>query len=119
MKKALLLIASLAISACATAPSMPMQRADWGDVAATLGMSGSVQPGHGVAIPPAAGMATAINFQPTGRGRAAISGDLVMLASEVNPVIRELRAGRCRRNRSAPPHAGRGAALLHALLGER
>ncbi len=48
---------------------------------------------HDVEIPPAAGMATAINFQPTGNGRAAISGDFVLLASEVNPVIRELRAG--------------------------
>lgn len=48
---------------------------------------------HGVEIPPAAGMATAINFQPTGNGRTAISGDFVLLASEVNPVIRELRAG--------------------------
>ena len=48
---------------------------------------------HGMEVPPAAGMATAINFQPTGNGRAAITGDFVMLASEVNPVIRELRAG--------------------------
>ena len=48
---------------------------------------------HGMEIPPAAGMAAAINFQPTGNARAAISGDFVMLASEVNPVIRELRAG--------------------------
>ena len=48
---------------------------------------------HGTEVPPAAGMATAISFQPTGNGRAAISGDFVMLASEVNPVIRELRAG--------------------------
>ena len=48
---------------------------------------------HGMEIPPAAGMATAINFQPTGNGRAAISGDFVMLGAEVNPVIRELRNG--------------------------
>jgi hypothetical protein len=48
---------------------------------------------HGAEVPPAAGMATAINFQPTGSGRAAISGDFVMRANEVNPVIRELRAG--------------------------
>ena len=47
----------------------------------------------GVEIPPAAGMATAINFQPAGNGRAAISGDFVLLASEVNPVMRELHAG--------------------------
>src|ERR1700682_1546512 len=34
---------------------------------------------------------TAINSQPTGQGKAAISGDFVLLASEVNPVIRALR----------------------------
>ncbi len=48
---------------------------------------------HGVEIPPSMGMATAINFQPTGNGRAAITGDFVMIASEVNPVIRSLREG--------------------------
>src|SRR5712664_2689155 len=42
-------------------------------------------------IPSAMGVATAINFQPTGQGKAAISGDFVLLASEVNPVIRALR----------------------------
>ena len=42
-------------------------------------------------FPPAMGTATAINFQPTGGGKAAISGDFVLLASEVNPVIRALR----------------------------
>ena len=38
-------------------------------------------------------MATAIGFQPTGGGNAAITGDFVMIASEVNPVIKALRAG--------------------------
>ena len=47
----------------------------------------------GMEIPPAMGTATAINFQPTGGGRAAISGDFVMTAAEVNPVIRALRGG--------------------------
>jgi len=42
-------------------------------------------------VPPAMGVATAINFQPTGAGRAAITGDFVLLAAEVNPVIRALR----------------------------
>jgi len=42
-------------------------------------------------IPPSMGTATAINFQPTGPGRAAITGDFVLIASEVNPVIRALR----------------------------
>lgn len=48
---------------------------------------------HGVEVPPSMGVATAINFQPTGNGRAAISGDFVMIGSEVNPVIRALRSG--------------------------
>jgi hypothetical protein len=45
----------------------------------------------GMEVPPAMGTAIAINFQPTGSGKAAITGDYVMLASEVNPVIRALR----------------------------
>ncbi len=42
-------------------------------------------------VPPSMGLGTAINFQPTGGGKAAITGDFVMIASEVNPVIRALR----------------------------
>ncbi len=38
------------------------------------------------------GMATGIGFQPTGGGKAAITGDFVLAADEVNPVIKELRA---------------------------
>lgn len=45
----------------------------------------------GMEVPPSMGVATAINFQPTGNGRAAITGDFVLLGSEVNPVIRALR----------------------------
>jgi hypothetical protein len=45
----------------------------------------------GETIPPAMGTATAINFQPTGSGTAATTGDFVLLAREVNPVIRALR----------------------------
>jgi hypothetical protein len=42
-------------------------------------------------VPPAMGVATAINFQPTGGGRAAITGDFVMTGREVDRVMRELR----------------------------
>lgn len=38
------------------------------------------------------GVATAINFQPTGGGKAAITGDFVMTSGEVNPVIKALRS---------------------------
>jgi len=32
-----------------------------------------------------------INFQPTGDGKAAITGDFVLLAKEVNPVLKAMR----------------------------
>jgi Domain of Unknown Function (DUF1259) len=38
------------------------------------------------------GLATAINFQPTGGGKAAITGDYVLAATEVDPVVKALRA---------------------------
>jgi hypothetical protein len=49
---------------------------------------------EGMALDPAGplGVATGINFQPTGNGKAAITGDFVLVAEEVNPVIRALRA---------------------------
>jgi Domain of Unknown Function (DUF1259) len=46
---------------------------------------------EGMAIPPAMGTAIAINFQPTGGGKAAITGDFVALSSELNPLITALR----------------------------
>ena len=42
-------------------------------------------------IPASMGLAQAINFQPTGGGKAAITGDFVLIAGEVNPVIKALR----------------------------
>jgi hypothetical protein len=48
---------------------------------------------NGVQVAPAGpmGVATAINFQPTGGGKAAITGDFVLTGEEVNPVIKTLR----------------------------
>lgn len=46
---------------------------------------------RGMAVPPAMGTAIAINFEPTGGGKAAITGDFVLLGSEVNPVLKTLR----------------------------
>jgi len=46
---------------------------------------------HGMAIPPPMGSAEAINFQSTGGGKAAITGDFVLTAAEVTPVMRTLR----------------------------
>jgi hypothetical protein len=45
----------------------------------------------GMDVPPAMGSANAINFQPTGGGKAAITGDFVLIAKEVNPVLKTLR----------------------------
>jgi hypothetical protein len=88
-------------------PSAPAAAVDLPNLDAILGATGKANGGvmqyaiprkspvteHGITIPPAAGVATAINFQPTGNGRAATTGDFVMIAGEVNPVIRELRDG--------------------------
>lgn len=82
-------------------------RLDTARLNAALGRSGKVsggvyqvgvpraQPVHmgGLEIPPSMGVATALNFQPTGSGRAAITGDFVLTADEVNPVIKALRDG--------------------------
>ena len=46
---------------------------------------------NAMVLPPNMGVATAINFQPTGGGKAAITGDFVLLAKEVNPVIKAFR----------------------------
>jgi biotin operon repressor len=93
----------------AQGPSAPTAAGELGidttQIAATLGHGGKVNGGvyqvsvprtetirdRGMEIPPSMGLATAINFQTTGGGKAAITGDFVMIASEVNPVIRALR----------------------------
>lgn len=74
-------------------------------VASTLGYPGKVNGGvyqvsvpraetiyeDQMEVPSSMGVATAINFQPTGGGKAAITGDFVMTAVEVNRVVRALR----------------------------
>jgi Domain of Unknown Function (DUF1259) len=78
---------------------------DTAAVARALGVGGKVNGGvyqvsvprretireGGHEVPPAMGVATAINFQASGSGKAAITGDFVLVASEVNPVIRALQ----------------------------
>ncbi|WP_448192648.1 DUF1259 domain-containing protein [Azospirillum sp. sgz301742] len=46
----------------------------------------------GAPVPPAMGTAIAINFQAAGAGKAATTGDFVLTAEEVNPVIQALTA---------------------------
>ena len=88
-----------------TAPAMQSQSTvpDWTKVEAILGKSGKrngqiLQYGFprkeklmesGMEMPAAMGMATGINFQMDGN-RAGITGDFVLLASEVNPVVKAL-----------------------------
>src|SRR5712691_403508 len=47
----------------------------------------------GMDVPTVMGLANAINFQATGGGKAAITGDFVLIAKEVNPVLKTLREG--------------------------
>lgn len=46
---------------------------------------------NGMTVPAAMGSAIGINFQPTGNGKAAITGDFVLLGSELEPVLKALR----------------------------
>jgi hypothetical protein len=48
----------------------------------------------GVALPPAMGVVTVMNFQATADGKAAITGDFVLIGKEVNAVARALRDNR-------------------------
>jgi hypothetical protein len=89
------------------APSTQMAQIDLdtGKLDAAIGVKGKVNAGvyqfsvprkepiteDGMPIPPAMGTAIAIGFQPTGDGKAAITGDFVVTAAEVNPMILALR----------------------------
>lgn len=46
----------------------------------------------GMEVPPAMGTAHAINFQPTGNGKAAVTGDFVALGGELESLISALRS---------------------------
>jgi len=91
--------------AVAMLPSAPELGFDQKEVEQILGHSGKVNgeilqigvpraetiTDAGMTVPPSMGAATALNFQPTGNGKAAITGDFVLLGSEVNPVLKTLR----------------------------
>jgi hypothetical protein len=100
-----------ALDATGTPPpsdaQQPPPELDTGGIDAALGRKGTAEGGaykfsvprrdtisdSGMGLPPAMGVTTALNFQPTGGGRAAINGDVVMTANEVQPVLRALRQG--------------------------
>jgi hypothetical protein len=83
----------------------PAFEVDTAALARSLGYAGRVNGGvyqvgvprverimeNGHEVPGSMGLGTVINFQPTGGGKAAITGDFVLLDKEVNPVIRTLR----------------------------
>jgi hypothetical protein len=103
--------AALALTKTPSAPANPAAEAAFGLdtalLASALGYSGKINGGvyqvsvpraepvrvGGLEVPPAMGVATVLNFQMTGGGKAAITGDFVLTADEVNPVIRSLRDG--------------------------
>jgi Domain of Unknown Function (DUF1259) len=88
--------------AAGTAPPLDL---DTAMIDRTLGAKGTVVGGvyqvgikraetvkdDGMEVPVAMGSGEAINFQPTGGGKTAITGDFVLTAKEVNPVLRALR----------------------------
>jgi hypothetical protein len=92
--------------ASSQAPGSSAAGLDTADIARVLGRSGKMNGGvyqvsvpraeavtvDGMEVPGSMGVATALNFQPTGGGNAAITGDFVLIESEVNPVIQALRA---------------------------
>src|SRR5467141_2950759 len=105
VKLAAALRAGLAESKTPSAP--PPLDLDTAAIDQTLGAKGNVNSGvyafnipraetimeDGMPIPIGMGSGNVINFQPTGGGRAAITGDFVLIAQEVNPVLKTLREG--------------------------
>ena len=110
MKLAQALHAGLVLSKTPLSPATPPASAvplelDTAAIDKALGYQGSANGGvyqfsiaraervseGGMAVPPSMGTATALNFQPTDGGKAAITGDFVLLGSEVNPVVKALR----------------------------
>jgi len=79
------------LDAAAIDQAMDRQGKDNGGIYQYSGPRAETIRDRGMVIPASMGVATAINFQPTGSGRAAITGDFVLLSSEVNPVISALR----------------------------
>ncbi len=104
IRAAMALTKAPAPAVASTTPAAPIDL-DTAAVAKALGYAGRVNGGvyqvsvpraetirdAGMDVPASMGLGTAINFQPTGAGKAAITGDFVMIASEVNTVIRSLR----------------------------
>ncbi len=101
---AALILTKTPLTAPAPSPTSPLDL-DTAQLDAILGYRGKANNGvyqysiprvetitdGGMVIPPAMGVATAINFQPTDDGNAAITGDFTLIAKEVPLVLRTLR----------------------------
>jgi hypothetical protein len=74
---------------------------------------------RGLPVPPAMGTGTVINFQATGGGKAAITGDFVLTAGEVNPLLRALRLNGIEVTAIHATCRRATAPVLRALLGQR
>jgi len=93
------------MTAPASPPAAPAVDLDTAQIDQIIGVKGQANGGvyqfsvprrdpiteSNMTIPAAMGSANAINFQPTGGGKAAITGDFVITGDEVNPMIRALR----------------------------
>jgi len=100
-----LMLSKTPFTAAAPAATPPAMDLDTAAIDAALGAKGTNAGGvYQVGVPraePAKAMgmgvtgplggAEAINFQPLGGGKAAITGDFILVAKEVNPVLRALR----------------------------
>lgn len=87
-----------AAPAPATAPPLDLPAAELDRIIGRAGKAnGGVYqfavPRKSSSLPASMGMATAINMQAAGDGRAVTTGDFVMIGSEVDGVMRALRAG--------------------------
>jgi Domain of Unknown Function (DUF1259) len=92
-------------AAAGSAPAGDGPQLDQKQVEAALGRSGRLNNGilqvsvaraekiteNGMELLPAMGVSTALNFQPSGDGEAAITGDFVLIGREVAPVAKALR----------------------------
>jgi hypothetical protein len=95
-----------AAQATTTASTGPSPDLDTAALDQTLGRKGKLNGGvyqvsvpraeavkdDGMEVPEAMGSAITINIQPTGSGKAATTGDFVLTADEVNPVIKALQS---------------------------
>jgi hypothetical protein len=89
----------------APATAAPTIDLDTAAIDAALGAKGTINGGvyqfnipraesitdAGMVVPPSMGTAIAINLEPTGNGKAAITGDFVLMGKEVNLVLKAMR----------------------------